>query len=352
MSIAASPNHYKFQLMSAKINLASDTLKAILMDTDFEFDVDSHALLSDVIANQLATGNGYTRGSHSFTTPVLTEDDANNKGAFTCDDLTITASGGDIGPVGGYMIIDTSAIEATEFFTTLVDRTFVTISTHWVVGTVGTTFDATTDLSLVSDATGQYCAIPFSDIGTALKDGGLYRLQYDYSETTAGWEFKLNGVALQVLGDAVAGAAQIIDFIAAEDFATTDELRIYSKTNAAAAGDFDNFSLKELGTIVANVDFNSLFDSITDGSTAGASVFTSAGSSWDVDGLIGKKVVISTGSDIGYYLITDNDATTITVAETFTGTESDLVATIQTLVDYTISSGSSIQLQNVAISVA
>jgi len=215
MGISLSPNHYMFQLMSAKINFASDTMIAILMNDSFEFDIDAHATLANVTANQIATAYGYTQDSHTFTTPVLTEDDTNNKASYSCDNLTVTASGGNIGPVGGYMIVDT---------------------------------------------------------------------------TTA-----------------------------------------------------DN-------TVVANVDFNTLFDSVTDGSTAGASVFTSAGSSWTIDELIGKKLVISTGADIGYYLITDNTATTITVAETFTGTETTLVAGIQTIITYTISDGSSIQLQNVAVS--
>jgi len=215
MGISLSPNHYMFQLMSAKINFASDTMIAILMNDSFEFDIDTHATLASVTANQIATAYGYTQDSHTFTTPALTEDDANDKASYSCDNLTVTASGGNIGPVGGYMIVDT---------------------------------------------------------------------------TTA-----------------------------------------------------DN-------TVVANVDFNTLFDSVTDGSTAGASVFTSAGSSWTIDELIGKKLVISTGADIGYYLITDNTATTITVAETFTGTETTLVAGIQTIIAYTISDGSSIQLQNVAVS--
>jgi hypothetical protein len=221
MAIIITSNHYKFQLMSAAINFSSDTLTAILMKDTFEFNMDTHATLALITASQVATKNGYTQDSHNFATPSLTEDDTNNKGAYTCDNLTITADTDEdalgIGPIGGYCIVDNT---------------------------------------------------------------------------------------------------------------TSDD------------------------TVICFVDFNVLFDSVTDGSTAGASVFTSAGSSWDVDGLIGKKLVISTGSDIGYYLITDNTATTITVAETFTGTESDLVATIQTLVDYTISSMSSIQLQNVAISVA
>ena len=85
--------------------------------------------------------------------------------------------------------------------------------------------------------------------------GGRYRLEYDYSETVAGFEFKLNGAALQVLGDAVAGTDKTIDFIADEDYATTDELRIYAKTNNTAQGDFDNFSIKELATVVGCIDY-------------------------------------------------------------------------------------------------
>jgi len=220
MAISIVSNHFKYQLGKKLIDMSADTLKAILMDDSFEFDMDTHATLALVTASQLATLNGYTQNSHTFTTPVWAEDDTNNKGAFTCDDLTITATTADdatgIGPTGGYCI---------------------------------------------------------------------------YDDTTA------------------------------------DD------------------------TIICFVDFNILFDTVTDGSTAGASIFTSAGSSWTVDELIGKKLVISTGADIGYYLITDNTATTITVAETFTGTASSLSATVQTVVDYTISSDSSIQLQNVAISV-
>lgn len=186
---------------------------------------------------------------------ALTEDDANDRGAMAWNDETFTASGGSIGPTGGACIIDCSALEATEFFTTAIDRTFTGGGTHWANGDIGTTFDETTDLSLVASAVGQYCKITFTDIGTALVAGGLYRLQYDYSETLAGFEFKINGAALQTLGDAVAGTAQTIDFIADESFTGAHELRIYSKTNAAAAGDFDNFSLKQIGTVIGCIDF-------------------------------------------------------------------------------------------------
>jgi len=134
---------------------------------------------------------------------------------------------------------------STEFFTTAIDRTFTGGSTHWANVDLGTTFNDTTDLTLVSDATGQYCSITFTNIGTALVSGVRYRLQYDYTETTPGFEFKLVGAATQTLGDAVPGTNQYIDFVADEAYETSDTLSIFSKTNAAASGSFDNFSIKE-----------------------------------------------------------------------------------------------------------
>ena len=138
----------------------------------------------------------------------------------------------------------------TEFFTTAIDRTFTGGATHWADNDIGGSFGETTDLSLVATATGQYCKITFTDIGTSLEQGKQYRLEYDYSETTAGFEFKLAGAATQTLGDAVDGTYQTIEFTADEDYATTDELRIYSKTNSDATGDFDNFSLKQIGCVL------------------------------------------------------------------------------------------------------
>ena len=248
-------NHYKYQLMDGKIDLSADALKIILMNNTFAFDKDADATLANVAADQLATANGYIKNDKVLANLALTEDDVNDKGHFTCDDPSWTASGGDIGPTGAACVLDFSSISDTEFFTTAIDRTFTGGATHWANVDLGGSFDETTDLSLVSNATGQYCKITFTDIGTALASGGRYRLQYDYTQSVAGYEFKLNGVALQVLGDAVAGTNQYIDFVADEVYATTDELRIYSKTGAAASGDFDNFSLKQIATVVGCIDY-------------------------------------------------------------------------------------------------
>jgi hypothetical protein len=259
-------NHYKYQLMKKRIDLSADTLIMILMNNTFAFDKDAHATLANIAADQLATSNGYTQNTKELANKVLAEDDANDKGKMTCDDVSWTASSGSFGPTGAAVILDFSAIDTTEFFTTEKDRTFAGGSTHWANGDLGTTFDDTDDLSLVASSVGQYCKITFTDIGTALVAGGRYRLQYDYSESVAGFEFKINGAALQVLGDAVAGTAQTIDFVADESFTGAHELRIYSKTGAAAAGDFDNFSLKEIATVIGCVDYGTDY-TINDGSS-------------------------------------------------------------------------------------
>ena len=267
MAIEATwSNHAKFQLASGLIDFDADVFKIILMNDTFAFDKDAHATLADVAADQLATANGYTRNDKTLAGVAVTEDDVNDRANVAWDNVTWTASGGSIGPSGAAIILAWNALEAAEFFTTEIDRTFAGGATHWANGDIGTTFDETTDLSLVASVIGQYCSIPFTDIGAALVAGGRYRLTYDYAETTAGFEFKINGVALQVLGDAVPGTAQTIDFIADESFAGAHELRIYSKTNAAAAGDFDNFSLKQLGTVVGCIDFGTDY-TITDGTS-------------------------------------------------------------------------------------
>ena len=149
---------------------------------------------------------------------------------------------------------------SSEYFTTAKDRTFTGGSTNWADGDMGTTFHETDDLTLVADATGQYCKITFTNIGTALVSGERYRLQYDFTNVTAGFEFKLTGATGQTLGDAVPGISRYIDFAAVEAYATSDELRIYSKTAAAASGSFDNFSLKKFDDLtVAATDIAGAF---------------------------------------------------------------------------------------------
>jgi hypothetical protein len=91
------PNHAYYMIATGGIVLSTDTIKAILLNTSFTPDIDTHATLSDITSNQLATGNGYTQDDKTLSTPTVTENDTDNKAYVAFDDITWTASGGDIG---------------------------------------------------------------------------------------------------------------------------------------------------------------------------------------------------------------------------------------------------------------
>ena len=150
--------------------------------------------------------------------------------------------------LGGGIPTEWQGATQTTHFTTAKDGTFTGGSTNWENVDIGTTFDETDDLSLVASATGQYCKITFASM-TGLASGKHYRLQYKYTETVAGFEWKLKGAATQILGDAVAGTAEVIDFEADEAYLTTDWLGIYAKTTATAAGNFDDLVLYPIGCV-------------------------------------------------------------------------------------------------------
>lgn len=104
--VTTVPNHYKYLLKTGAIDEANDVFKIILMNTTFAFDKDNHALLSDVTADQLATGNGYTQDSKTLTGVTVFEDDDYDLAGTFWDDVTWTASSGDIGPAGAAIIYD------------------------------------------------------------------------------------------------------------------------------------------------------------------------------------------------------------------------------------------------------
>lgn len=104
--VTTVPNHFKYLLATKAVDLANDVFKIILMDSAFAFDKDTHALLADVTANQLATGYGYTQDSKTLSGVTVSENDTSDKATSVWSDVTWTASGGAIGPMGAAVIYD------------------------------------------------------------------------------------------------------------------------------------------------------------------------------------------------------------------------------------------------------
>lgn len=106
-------NHFKDQLVKGNIDMDGDTFKVILMNTTFAFDPATHDTLSDVTADQIATGNGYTQDDKTLANVTVTRDDVGDKVTVTWDDPTWTATADSIGPQGAAIIYDDTTADDT-----------------------------------------------------------------------------------------------------------------------------------------------------------------------------------------------------------------------------------------------
>ena len=110
-AVVTVPNHYMYLLKKKQIDESSDTYKIILMNTTFAFNKDIHDKLSDVTADQIATGNGYTQNSKTLTGVSLAENDTTDKATTIWGDVTWTAAGGSIGPAGAAIVYNDTVTE-------------------------------------------------------------------------------------------------------------------------------------------------------------------------------------------------------------------------------------------------
>jgi len=115
MATAVVSNHFKYQKDMGLVNMDTDSFKLILLDDSFTFNKDTHATLADVTADQLATDNGYTQDSITLANSTVTEDDSLDAGKTVFDDVTITASSGDIGPFQAVLIYNDTTGDDTVF---------------------------------------------------------------------------------------------------------------------------------------------------------------------------------------------------------------------------------------------
>ena len=111
--VSTLSNRFKFKRDNKEIDMANDVFKAILMDTAFAFDPDTHALLADVTANQLASGNGYTQNDKALAGVTRLEDDTADRSRTTWTNVTFTASCVSIGPTGSLIVYDDTIAEKT-----------------------------------------------------------------------------------------------------------------------------------------------------------------------------------------------------------------------------------------------
>ena len=109
MSSIAS-NKLKFMLASKIVNFANDSFVIILMEAGFAFDRDAHHGYADVTASELATANGYVKGSKVLASVVVVEDDINDRCSVTWSNVVWTANGGSIGPSPGAIIFDDTIV--------------------------------------------------------------------------------------------------------------------------------------------------------------------------------------------------------------------------------------------------
>jgi len=93
-------------IVSGAIDLDSDTLKVILLDTDASFTA-TNTDLTDISGDEIANGNGYTTGGATLSNVSVT--DSAGTTTVDADDVTWTASGGNIAAFAAAIYDDTHA---------------------------------------------------------------------------------------------------------------------------------------------------------------------------------------------------------------------------------------------------
>lgn len=73
------------------INLASDTIKLMLLTSSYTPDIDANVFISDISANEVAASGSYSAGGVTLTKSSST-DDTDDEGVFDATDVSITTA--------------------------------------------------------------------------------------------------------------------------------------------------------------------------------------------------------------------------------------------------------------------
>ena len=100
--------NFLYVMSKGNVDLDTDSLIWILMDTGFVYDRATHHEYADISASELATGNGYTVKNKAASGISITRNDTLYKVTITWSNPSWTASGGAIGPSpGAFLLNDT-----------------------------------------------------------------------------------------------------------------------------------------------------------------------------------------------------------------------------------------------------
>ena len=101
-------NNFRVLIAQGAVDFDANTFKAIAMKEGFVFNPATHDLYADVSASEQATGYGYTAGGVTMSGVSITQNDTDARADITWNNITWTASGGDVGPLAGVIIYDDS----------------------------------------------------------------------------------------------------------------------------------------------------------------------------------------------------------------------------------------------------
>lgn len=80
-------NRFRYNLMKKLVDLSGDTIKVMLMNNSHSFNTD-HNVPSDVTANEIANGSGYTTGGATLASKTVTQNDTSNLAVFDAADVS------------------------------------------------------------------------------------------------------------------------------------------------------------------------------------------------------------------------------------------------------------------------
>ena len=101
-------NNFRVLIAQGAVDFDANIFKAIAMKEGFVFNPATHDLYSDVSASEQGTGYGYTAGGVIMSGVSITQNDTDARADITWNNITWTASGGDVGPLAGVIIYDDS----------------------------------------------------------------------------------------------------------------------------------------------------------------------------------------------------------------------------------------------------